>query len=62
MHEASFVSKSELARKANAPASRVRRATQQGKLQPDLIIGRVHAFKMERVPELIHTLTTEVVH
>ena len=57
-----YMSESELARKANAPQSRVKKAKRTGRLVPDFVVGRVNCYRMERAPELIQTLAVEVQH
>jgi hypothetical protein len=57
-----YLSASELGRKANVSQRRIITAVKTGKLQPDFVIGRIQAFKLERVPALIKTLTAENAH
>lgn len=56
-----YLSQSEVARRANAPQSHVRKAVKAGRLVPDFTIGRVHAFKSERLPELTAILATYII-
>jgi hypothetical protein len=51
-----FISESELMRLANVPATRFRKLKSKGRLSPDFVIGRTHAFRTERLPELINAL------
>jgi hypothetical protein len=61
MSDHAYMSLSEVARRANAPVSRVKKASKAGLLKPDFVIGKVYAYRMERLPELINTLATEVI-
>lgn len=59
MNEGSYLSLSQVARLANAPESRVRKAKRAGKLEPDFIVGRTKVFKVERLDVLLQTLSSE---
>ena len=57
--ESPFISRSELGRRLNTPASRMNKL----RLEPDLLVsGRIGLFKISRLPEIQKMLTTPQIH